>query len=137
MIGRIGDRGGLAPGATAALERAGFAAGHVQVQSDFRKSVTAQVTTDVQIHTGRVGGAAVTTTAGVTIHALPQLELATELGLTYTSREPRYVGNIGSDYVFGRQLAKRRQRRSAGQLHFYAAVVVADVRPAVSGFGSL
>jgi hypothetical protein len=99
----IGDHGGLALGRTAALERAAYAFGHVTVRSDIRALVTGDISAEAHAHRGGYGFDGHGT---VTVHALPQLELALEPHVTFTTGEPRFAGNVDPSYVFGRLLAK-------------------------------
>lgn len=99
----LGDRGGLVAGGSAALERAGYVFGHLGVQSDIRRRATGELSADVHAHRGGYG---VEAEGAFALHALPQLEIALEPQLTFTTGEPRFAGNVGTDYVFGRLLAK-------------------------------
>jgi hypothetical protein len=91
----------------AALERSGWAGGHVEVTSDARRDVV--VTVFGQGSRYSSGGGAATGQATLLLHVLPQLDLEVDPQLTYTSGEYRYASRgvaAGGDYLFGRLLAR-------------------------------
>jgi len=99
----IGDRGGLAVGQTAALERARYGFGRLEVQSDIRARITGHVEVEARAHDG---GHTFEGLGGLSFHVLPQLEVGLEPHVTLTTGEPRFAGNEADSYVFGRLLAK-------------------------------
>jgi hypothetical protein len=99
----IGDRGGLALGQTAALERAAYGFGRMEVRSDIRARVTGEIGVEARAHRG---GHTFDGVGSFVAHVLPQLELALEPHVTVTTGEPRFAGNEATGYVFGRLLAK-------------------------------
>lgn len=86
----------------AALERAQIPIGNdIQLTSDTTKPVSFNVHAREQYIEG--GGMNLNESAGITLHALPQLDLELSPTFTWNKGEPRYVttGNVAGEYVFG------------------------------------
>ncbi|HVR60659.1 MAG TPA: DUF5916 domain-containing protein, partial [Polyangia bacterium] len=103
----IGEQNALAPGATAALERARALALHADMGTDYRRRFVLWAGGDLQL---LAGARSANAWASVAAHPLPQLEFGLDPSFTYSSGEPRFAASEGTGadtgFVFGRLLAK-------------------------------
>ena len=88
-----------------ALERAGLVGWELELYSNPAKPVSFNVQTQTQV---LYDGFSFNGSAGVLFRALPQLDLEVLPTAIYTTGEPRFaeMGLLGSEYVFGKLLAK-------------------------------